>query len=138
MEIPSISRVPGQRWLQVMVSATNHFQPSHWALFIPKVDDQDLGTRIDVEGDIRSGFGQAPKIARNYRLSTANQRGKVVHLSDMAVEVTEDSMGTIHEDDAAPNPDSRLETAIISVPPPPPTLGQVRAPSSRALVSALY
>lgn len=95
----------------------------HWAIFVAGEGDGNVGTRIEVEGDVRSGFMHA--IERGFDLAEDERKPRCICLG----QVSDEHLHAISRDGSVNannmNPRNKLEETVLSVHAPGPSMNQI-------------
>lgn len=93
----------------------------HWGLWLPSTKDENIGTVIEVQGGVHSGFEQL--ITRNYNYAASNRPARLTFLGnveDVHVLDPPDSDGGVEVIDTQAR--DEVERCALSIPPPGPSM----------------
>ncbi|KAI3325534.1 hypothetical protein HD806DRAFT_490608 [Xylariaceae sp. AK1471] len=102
--------------------------PAHWALWIPSLENPNIGKRIHAEGDVATGFQLS--FDRNYDQTQESRSYKVLVLAEVeSHHVVDTPANEINSVDRDPKDD--IETVASRVPIPGPSLTSSAARTAR-------
>ncbi|KAF1960010.1 hypothetical protein CC80DRAFT_438437 [Byssothecium circinans] len=105
--------------------------PAHWALWIPRHDNENVGKLLQANGDAATGFEIC--FERNYDISADSRRHQIVSLGQAQDDFVDDFQGNGALVTGQKAHD-RLEEVALSVPPPKPSLLPATAQGPRRRV----
>ncbi|RMD41868.1 hypothetical protein DV735_g3284, partial [Chaetothyriales sp. CBS 134920] len=124
------------RWTIVLIRYTRRLFKDHWAIFVPSASSQDVGTLIQVEGDVRAGFAHDMK--RNYDIRNTRRNfhiDVIGTVEDRHVHSTPSSGELVRD---ARDAKDDIERAALSIPAPGPSMRPTQGnapPTQRAVFS---
>ncbi|EPQ58603.1 hypothetical protein GLOTRDRAFT_37345 [Gloeophyllum trabeum ATCC 11539] len=108
---------------------------AHWSFFVPSIRDANVGSRLHVTGDVRSGFQHA--ISRNYDLRQTARSHTTYLLADIDDQYVEDYPSVEDIPEAPVEPVCKLEEVVFSIPAPGPSLRRSSSGANVARVQQL-
>ncbi|KAF3391177.1 hypothetical protein DPV78_010916 [Talaromyces pinophilus] len=111
--------------------------PAHWSLWIPSVANPNIGKRIHVTGDVKSGFEH--EFVRNYDLRSETRTHVVILMGEVEDKYVADDDEDLRREEWVEerdkSPRDQMEEVAIKIPAPGPSMNPASrdaAPTKRA------
>lgn len=126
--------MPSERPIQLLVYNSRLFN-AHWSIFVPRVDDPDVGSRLHATGSVVGGF--TLEFVRNYSILSDTRPLQRIDLAVVPWDCIKDTAGDEEiVDTGRVTPIDRLEEVIITIPAPGPSMRSTTASRDVSLINS--